>query len=156
MTREAYVAAARERAELLYIGEAVVHRSCGIALAETFGVPPRSYQALRRGGLTGEGTCGALQAGVLLLGELLADPDPTAPPTTEMKDAVARYRAEITAAAGGTPDDSCNSRTERFPAFSSRPRLLACTALAGVAAAGVAGVLWDLERTVAIPAAPER
>jgi hypothetical protein len=36
------------------------------ALAETFGLPGTSYQALRRGGLTGEGPCGAIAAGMLV------------------------------------------------------------------------------------------
>lgn len=154
MTRERYVEAARARAELLYLGEKVAHRSCGIALAETFGLPSRSYQALRKGGLTGEGSCGALQAGVLVLGELLGDPSPTGGPTAELRDGVARYRAAVAAQVEGPVDASCNTRTARFPDFGSRPRLVACTALAATAAAAVAGVLWDLGRTVPIPDAP--
>jgi len=56
---QAYVATARTKAFTLYEGVQVAHRSCGIALAETFGVPSRPYQALRRGGITGKGECGA-------------------------------------------------------------------------------------------------
>ena len=156
MSREAYVEVARARAELLYLGEKVAHRSCGIALAETFGVPSRSYQALRKGGLTGEGSCGALQAGVLVLGELLGDPSPTGAPTPELREGVARYRAAVAAEVEGSVDASCNARTARFPDFGGRPRLVACTALAATAAAAVAGVLWDLGRVVPIPDAPER
>ena len=74
---QGYVAAARTRAFVLYEGVQVRHRSCGIALAETFGLPTPAYQALRRGGITGAGTCGALRAGEQVLGELLGDPDPT-------------------------------------------------------------------------------
>ena len=49
------VAAARRKAELLYEGRVTAHRSCGIAMAETFSRPSASYQALRRGGITGTG-----------------------------------------------------------------------------------------------------
>ena len=52
---------ARAKAFLLYEGKVVPHRSCGIALAETFNLPARPYQCLRRGGITGEGECGAPQ-----------------------------------------------------------------------------------------------
>ena len=72
-----YVARARTTAHTLYEGVRVAHRSCGIALAETFGLATAPYQALRRGGITGAGTCGALRAGEHVLGELLGDPDPT-------------------------------------------------------------------------------
>lgn len=59
----AMIAAAREKAYILYEGKQVPHRSCGIALAETFDLPTRPYQALRRGGITGCGACGAIRAG---------------------------------------------------------------------------------------------
>jgi len=156
LTREAYVAAARARAELLYLGEQVAHRSCGISLAETFGVPSRSYQALRKGGLTGEGACGALQAGVLVLGELLGDPEPTGGPTAALTEGVVKYRAAVASEVEGSVDASCNIRTARFADFGGRPRLLACTALAVTAAGAVAAVLWDLDRVVPIPEAPTR
>ena len=44
----AYVAAARDKAFILYEGVRTPHRSCGIALAETFGLPTPAYQAPRR------------------------------------------------------------------------------------------------------------
>ncbi len=62
------------KALLLYAGERTPHRSCGIALAEAFDRPTAAYQSLRRGGITGQGTCGAVVGGQLLLGELLAHP----------------------------------------------------------------------------------
>ena len=46
----AYVTAARDKAFVLYEGVRTPHRSCGIALAETFGLATPAYQALRRGG----------------------------------------------------------------------------------------------------------
>lgn len=156
MTRAEYIAAARARAELLYLGEAVAHRSCGIALAETFGLPTRSYQSLRRGGLTGEGTCGALQAGILVLGELLGDPNPTGMPTPALRAAITTYRAEVGAQVEGSLESSCNVRTARFAEFQSHPRLVACTELAAIAAAGVAAALYDAAHTVPIPEAPTR
>lgn len=156
MTREAYAAAARERAELLYRGEVVAHRSCGIALAETFGLPSRSYQALRKGGLLGLGPCGALQAGVLVLGELLGDPDPTGAPTPALREGVARYRAALVRSVDADPDASCNVRTSAFSDFGSPARAASCVSLAGRAAEAVAELLWDLGRVQAIPDAPER
>ena len=69
--------AARQTAHWLYEGVETPHRSCGIALAETFGLPTEPYQAFRKGGITGEGPCGAIQAGMVILGQILGDPDPT-------------------------------------------------------------------------------
>src|ERR1041385_8889865 len=91
---KAKVAAARRKAFLLYEGKVTPHRSCGIALAETFGLPTRPYQSLRRGGITGEGECGAIKAGELILGELLGDPSPTGPPTPVLREAARVYREE--------------------------------------------------------------
>src|SRR5450432_4011904 len=54
---QTYVGAARGKAFTLYEGVLVPHRSCGIAIAETFGLPTRAYQVLRRGGITGKGPC---------------------------------------------------------------------------------------------------
>src|ERR1700760_1158096 len=89
---QAYVAAAHAKAFTLYEGVRVPHRSCGIAIAETFGVPSRSYQALRRGGITGKGACGAIRAGAEPLGELLGDPDPGGAVTPQLRDAVTWYQ----------------------------------------------------------------
>src|SRR5687767_4207090 len=83
-----YIASARDRAYVLYEGIRVPHRSCGIAIAETFGLPTQAYQALRRGGITGAGTCGALRAGEQVLGELLGDPDPTGAVTDALRAAI--------------------------------------------------------------------
>ena len=114
------------------------HRSCGIALAETFDRDSRAYQALRRGGITGEGTCGAIMAGILLLGELLGDPDPTGPATPALKDAVATYRAEVARRVntGGARTQICNDLTGPFPVFQSEERLMFCTDIA-VTVAGI-------------------
>lgn len=152
--RESYAAAARARADALYAGVVTPHRSCGIALAETFGLPTRSYQALRKGGLTGEGPCGAIAAGVLVLGELLGDPDPTGMPTPALREAVPRYRAAVAAKLDLAPDTSCNARTARFAAFASPERLAYCTSVAAVVAESVAEVLWDLGASRPIPPAP--
>lgn len=154
--RDEYVNAARAYAERLYLGEEVAHRSCGIALALTFGLDHRAYQSLRKGGLLGLGPCGALQAGVLVLGEILGDPDPAGPPTAELREAVRRYREQVATEVGGGFDDSCNARTSAFPDFTSRARLLSCTRLAGAAAAGVAGVLHDIGRAPPLPSPPSR
>jgi hypothetical protein len=153
--RAKYVAAARARAFLLYEGRHTPHRSCGIALAETFALPTLSYQALRRGGITGEGTCGAVLAGQLVLGEILGDPEPTGPVTPELREAVARYRATIRGRLDHAPDTSCNDRTAGHGPFPGVLRHGYCTALAADVAAAVAEVLWDLGRARPHPPPPE-
>ena len=95
-SEKALVAEAGRKAHILYEGRLVSHRSCGIALAETFSLPSAPYQALRKGGITGEGECGAIKAGELVLGELLGDPDPAGPVTEELR------LAPSTTAASGT------------------------------------------------------
>src|SRR5213592_3068372 len=87
-----YITAARDKAFVLYEGVRTPHRSCGIALAETFGLPTPAYQALRRGGITGKGDCGAIRAGEQVLGELLGDPDPGGAVTPALRAAVTWYR----------------------------------------------------------------
>src|SRR5712691_10111029 len=89
----AYIHAARDKAFILYEGVRTPHRSCGIALAETFGLATPAYQALRRGGITGKGTCGAIRAGEQVLGELLGDPDPTGSVTAVLREAVIWYQS---------------------------------------------------------------
>lgn len=154
--REAYAAAARGRADALYRGEVTAHRSCGIALAETFGLSSPPYQALRRGGILGEGPCGAIQAGVLVLGELLGDPDPSGAVTPVLREAVTRYRAAIAAKVDHAVDTACNTRTSGFPLFTDPARAGYCTQLAALCAETVAEVLWDLDRVVLLPEPPWR
>jgi hypothetical protein len=145
--KEERVLAAREKCHILYDGIRTGHRSCGIAIAETFGVPTASYQALRRGGLTGEGPCGAIQAGRLVLGELLGDPDPTGPTTPTLVQAVARYDSgwpTLDALEGdkkNRPTIICNHLTGRFPIFKSSERHALCTGIARDVATLVAEVL---------------
>jgi hypothetical protein len=152
--RAAYARAARERADALYAGVRTPHRSCGIALAETFGLPTASYQALRKGGLTGEGPCGAIAAGTLVLGELLGDPDPTGPPTPVLREAIPRYRAAVAAKVDGALETPCNTRTAPLGEFGGEPRKAYCTRLAAIVAESVAEALWDVGRVVPIPPAP--
>ena len=142
MTRAELVAALRERARVLYEGKVTPHRSCGIALAEAFGTATRPYQALRRGGLTGEGQCGAIVAGQLLLGELLGDPDPTGPPRPALRDAMAAYRAEIARRVntGGAKTQICDDLVSRFPVFQSDARAAFCTDIAATVAEIVAEI----------------
>ena len=95
MTQAELVATLRDRARVLYEGKLTPHRSCGIALAEAFGRATAPYQSLRKGGITGQGTCGAVVAGQLLLGEILGDPDPTGAVTPALRDAMTWYLDEI-------------------------------------------------------------
>jgi hypothetical protein len=138
----AYVAAARDKAFVLYEGKRTPHRSCGIALAETFGLPTPAYQALRRGGITGEGACGAIRAGEQVLGELLGDPDPTGAVTPALRAAMTWYQARAKEIdRGGAPDIICNNLTRRFGDFTGEPRKQFCTSLAGQVAALAAEAL---------------
>ncbi len=134
----------------------VPHRSCGIALAETFGRPTAAYQALRRGGILGQGECGAIVAGRLLLGEILGDPDPAGPVTPALRDAMERYevRARARINRGSAPGDGivCNTLTGVFPVFRSAERHAFCTALATEVATALAEVLDDVG--VHVPIAP--
>ena len=153
MTKAEIVAALRERTRVLYEGKVTPHRSCGIALAEAFGTATHPYQALRRGGLTGEGQCGAIVAGQLLLGELLGDPDPIGPPRPALREAMVAYRAEIARRldGGGATSQVCNDLLARFPVFQSEERALYCTDLVATVAEVVAGIA--LAHGAAIPGA---
>jgi hypothetical protein len=119
----------RSKALELYEGERTPHRSCGIALAEAFGRPSAAYQSLRRGGITGQGTCGAIVAGQLLLGELLGDPDPTGPVTPALRAAMTRYlaRVELELDRGASPTLICNDMTAAHGDFAGPARHRFCT-----------------------------
>jgi len=143
MTREEMVAEIRERARVLYDGKVTPHRSCGIAIAETFGLATAPYQALRRGGITGQGTCGAVVAGQLVLGELLGDPDPTGAVTAVLREAMAWYQRACAERIdrGGAPDIVCNNLTRRFGDFHAADRVAFCTSIAAEVAALTAEAL---------------
>jgi hypothetical protein len=136
--KRALVEAARNKAHTLYEGRTVAHRSCGIALAETFNLPSRPYQALRRGGITGEGACGAVRAGEQVLGEILGDPDPRGPVTEPLRAAITWYQAAVRERLFGRPDPDlvCNHLTRPLGDFMGDARKEYCTSLA----AGVAAV----------------
>lgn len=158
--RSGYVQAVRDRTFYLYEGRLTPHRSCGIALAETFGLPTRSYQALRRGGLSGLGTCGAALAGTLVLGEILGDPDPTGAPTPLLRRAIPRYReilTELRARRGDglSPEASCNTRVGGYADFTAPERRGYCTDLATDAAEAVARTLEELGVSHILPTIPQ-
>ena len=139
---QAYVAAARDKAFVLYEGVKTPHRSCGIALAETFDVPSRPYQALRRGGITGKGACGAIRAGEQVLGELLGDPDPTGAVTPALRSAIAWYQdAWLTRLRGGNPDIVCDHLVRPHGDFAGPARKAFCTNIAADVAALTAEAL---------------
>src|SRR5687767_5954222 len=138
----AYVAAARDKAYILYEGVRTPHRSCGIALAETFGLPTPAYQALRRGGITGKGTCGAIRAGEQVLGELLGDPSPTGAVTPELRAAVTWYQAAWqTRLMPDRPDIICDNLVRPHGDFAGPARKAFCTNLAADVAALTAEAL---------------
>jgi hypothetical protein len=134
----------RSKALVLYDGTRTPHRSCGIALAETFDRPTAAYQSLRRGGITGRGTCGAVVAGQLLLGEFLGDPDPTGKVTPDLRAAMLAYDDRIASELdrGAAPDLVCNHLTAPHGDFMGPARHHFCTALVGQ----VAGIVDELLR----------
>ncbi len=151
------VKAARDKAHVLYEGKQVPHRSCGIALAETFGLGTRPYQALRRGGITGCGTCGAIRAGEQILGEILGDPDPTGAVTEPLREALTWYQAQVPRRIdrGPATDYVCNSLTEQFAdepgGFRSSARHRFCTGLAAEVAALTAETLTRFAPAESLP-----
>ncbi|MBL8625819.1 MAG: hypothetical protein JNK64_31185 [Myxococcales bacterium] len=156
---QAYVARARATAHTLYEGVRVAHRSCGIAVAEVFGRPTAPYQVLRRGGITGAGTCGALRAGEHVLGELLGDPDPTGAVTAALRAAITWYQAAAaTIDRGASPDVICNNLVRPLGDFAGPRRLAFCTSLAAQVAALTAEALCRFAATpppiTAIPEEP--
>ena len=153
----ALVAAAREKAHILYEGTRVPHRSCGIALAETFNVRTAPYQSLRRGGITGEGECGAIKAGELILGEYLGDPAPTGPVTPALRDAAAYYRQawQSRLDRGQSGSIVCNDLTGAFTDFHGAERQSFCTHLAATVAEMVAETLLVFGARFEITPIPE-
>lgn len=134
----------RSKALVLYEGARTPHRSCGIALAEAFDRPSAAYQSLRRGGITGQGTCGAVVAGQLLLGEFLGDPDPTGKVTPALRAAMQQYLARVAAELerGPSPDLVCNNLTAPHGEFTGPARHQFCTGLV----AQVAGLVDEVLR----------
>ncbi len=118
----------RSKAFVLFAGDETPHRSCGIALAEAFGRGTLAYQALRRGGITGQGTCGAVLAGRLVLGELLGDPEPTGAVTEALRRATFGYEQRIQEELdhGQSVDLTCNSMTAPHGEFSGSARRTFC------------------------------
>ena len=138
----AYIAAARDKAFVLYEGVRTPHRSCGIAIAETFSLPSRPYQALRRGGITGKGACGAIRAGEHVLGELLGDPDPTGAVTPVLREAISWFQdAWLARIRGGNPDIICDHLVRPHGEFTGAARKAFCTNIAADVAALTAEAL---------------
>ncbi|MCC7492552.1 MAG: hypothetical protein IT204_09410 [Fimbriimonadaceae bacterium] len=136
------IEAARTTAEALYAGEVVAHRSCGVAVAETFSRPVRAYSVLRRGGLDGTHECGAVRAGELVLAELLGSDDPSGPVPEPLLAAIEEYRERCrqTLDAGPSGLYICNELTAMFTDFQVPPRRRYCTSMASKVAATVAEV----------------
>ncbi len=134
---------AKQTAFTLYEGKAVPHHSCGICMATTFGCGAKAYQSLRKGGITGEGECGAVKGGEMVLGEYLGDPNPTGPMTDNLKAAVAAYRQLLAERLGyaGNAYPTCNALVSAYPDFMGDDRKLFCTEMVTVVAGTVAEIL---------------
>ena len=114
---------------------------------------------LRRGGITGAGTCGALRAGEHVLGELLGDPDPTGAVTAALRGAITWYQAAAAGIdRGASPDVICNNLVRPLGDFAGPRRLAFCTSLAAQVAALTAEALCRFAATpppiTAIPEEP--
>lgn len=153
LTREerTLVEAARDKAYLLYEGRRTPHRSCGICLAETFNLPTAAYQALRKGGISGEGNCGSIVAGQLVLGELFGDPDPRGSITDVLREAISDYDALWQARLGLTAGQiACNALVAPQGDFLGPRRRDFCTHLAATVAELVATVALAHGATITI------
>jgi len=133
------IEAAGDKARMLCAGVVTPHRSCGICLAETFNLPTQPFQALRRGGLTGEGQCGGIVGGQLVLGILLGDPSPTGSVTPRLRQAMLAYQRAWRTRLGLAATDSiiCNELTRPFEDFFGVDRTGMCTRIVGAAAESV-------------------
>lgn len=151
----AYVAAARAKAFVLYEGVRTPHRSCGIAIAETFGLATPAYQSLRRGGITGKGACGAIRAGEQVLGELLGDPAPTGAVTPALRAAIGWFQdAWLERLRAGNPDIVCDHLVRPHGDFAGVARKAFCTNLAADVAALAAEALCRFAPAVRPPITP--
>ena len=152
---QALIASARASCFDRYAGVKVPHRSCGIALAETFGLLTAPYQALRRGGLTGHGECGTAVAGRLILGQLLGDPDPAGAATDALRTAAREYQARWRQRAQVTGSMVCNDLVAPFAVFRGPARARFCTGLAAETAALVAEVLLRNDHPIQVVPLPD-
>lgn len=148
---------ARAKAFTLYEGVRVRHRSCGIAVAETFGLATPAYQSLRKGGITGAGHCGSIKAGELVLGELLGDPDPAGAVTPALRRAVEWYQRKVPERIDrqGSPDYVCNNLTAPRGDFMGPERKGFCTNLTAEVAALVCEAAIRFAGPPTIPDLPE-
>lgn len=144
---------AREISRAYYTSQFGAHYSCGITIGMTFGLDPKSYRSLRKGGILGFSECGALKAGEMVLGEFLGDPDPAGPVPERLLEAVTEYRQRL-ADAGYEPYGSCHTFTSRFAAFDSEERRSSCADLVEFVAGTVADILESSNVRCAITKMP--
>lgn len=155
MSNDEVIAAARQTAEALYRGERIEHRSCGVAVAVTFGLNPVPYSILRRGGLTGERECGALRGGEMALTELMSGDQHLGLPDG-LKDAVTEYRERSHhELLDGREDTTCNGLVRLFDDFDSAERKSHCTTLASQVAGLVAELALKYGAAVTVAPLPE-
>ncbi|MGB0590521.1 MAG: hypothetical protein ACPGU1_12665 [Myxococcota bacterium] len=154
MNDDPTILAAKSGAKARYDGVVTPHRSCGIALAETFGRATAPYQSLRRGGITGCGECGAVAGGRLVVGELLGDPDPAGPVTPSLRGAMVDFegklRGRIDRGKAEGEDLICNTLTGQFEDFRSPERAAFCAQIVSEVAALVAEVVVEQGHTITV------
>lgn len=149
---------AETRAQVLYAGEQVRHRSCGVSIAETFSEDAEPYVGLRKGGLTGCATCGAIQAGTLVLARRLGGDDPVGPAPQRLVDAAHGYERRWRQRLGlaDDADVSCRALTAQFEDFRGPQRHQHCTTIAETVAGCVAEGLAEAGEEIARPTLPDR
>ena len=119
-----------DHARRLYEGKEVPHHSCGICMAAAFGLIPASYQSLRKGGITGEGECGAIKGAEMVIGEYLGDAHPAGAVTPELREAIMLYRQRLVEARlAPLAAITCNHLVGHFPDFQGEERKAYCTEL---------------------------
>ena len=135
----------RSKALVLYDGSRTAHRSCGVALAEAFDRSPLAYQSLRRGGLTGQGPCGAILAGRMLLGEFLGDHRPGAGVSEQLAAGIRHYDQRVAGEldVGPAADLRCQSMTKPHGDFHGAARHQFCTQVVGQVAQLVDEILRE-------------
>jgi hypothetical protein len=154
------IAAARQKALALYEGKLVPHHSCGVCMALTFNLPAGPYQALRRGGVTGDGECGAIKGCELVIGQYFGDTDPAGPVSPKFRSAMAHFRSQWEKRAplgpggrrrpDGTLDIICNHLTGPQGDFAGENRHKFCLDLVATMAEILAETLLKFGATFEI------
>ena len=137
-----------QRAHDLYCGERLTKRASGVAIAETFGRRVTAYHGLSHGGFNGDGECGAIIAGRLVLAEFLGNSDPKEIKEGILVEAVLRYQQQIArrVQGRGSTDFVCSSLIAAYDDYSDPERLHFCCRLVSEVSRILAEILIDYKK----------